>query len=196
MNFVHQRNATFSQAHLAERMLGGVSVPDPLPGAAVLPVHIGRACVSVVLAVYGFSVLFAVLSVSEPGASRPGAGPFRLRRHFPLLFLFSLAAYRRMYQHCSRYPTFLYGMGDTSCFSPPRVLSLLQPVRRCAMDKFIAYEKLSKKKKRELDAKRRGSWGGVNPVTRKPANPKAYSRAKARKWIHDDSSTVLSCICA
>ena len=56
------------------------------------------------------------------------------------------------------------------------------------MEKFIAYEKLSKKKKRELDAKRRGSWGGVNPVTRKPANPKAYNRTKARKqWIHDDS---------
>ena len=63
MNFVHQRNAAFSQAHLAERMLGGVSVPDPLPGAAVLPVHIGRACVFVVLAVYLFSVLFTVLPV-------------------------------------------------------------------------------------------------------------------------------------
>ena len=64
------------------------------------------------------------------------------------------------------------------------------------MEKFIAYEKLSKKKKRELDAKRRCSWGGVNPVTRKPANPKAYNRAKARKWIHDDSPTVLSCFSA
>ena len=61
------------------------------------------------------------------------------------------------------------------------------------MEKFIAYEKLSKKKKRELNAQRRGSWGGVNPVTRKPANPKAYNRAKARKWSYDDSSTVLSC---
>ena len=60
------------------------------------------------------------------------------------------------------------------------------------MEKFIAYEKLSKKKQRELNAKRRSSWGGVNPVTRKPANPKAYNRAKARKWTHDDSSTVLS----
>ena len=64
------------------------------------------------------------------------------------------------------------------------------------MEKFIAYEKLSKKKKRELDAKRRSSWGGVNPVTRKPANSKAYNRAKARKWIHDDSPTVLSCFSA
>ena len=60
------------------------------------------------------------------------------------------------------------------------------------MEKFIAYEKLSKKKKRELDAKRRGSWGGVNPVTRKPENPKAYNRRKARKWEFDDSTAVLS----
>ena len=49
------------------------------------------------------------------------------------------------------------------------------------MEKFIPYEKLSKKKQRELDAKKRGSWGGLNPVTRKPENPKAYNRKKARK---------------
>ena len=49
------------------------------------------------------------------------------------------------------------------------------------MEKFVSYEKLSKKKKRELNAKRRGTWGGLSPVTRKPANPKAYNRAKARK---------------
>jgi hypothetical protein len=61
------------------------------------------------------------------------------------------------------------------------------------MEKFISYEKLSKKKKRELDAKRRNTWGEVNPVTRKPANPKAYNRQKARKWSYDDSSPVLYC---
>lgn len=60
------------------------------------------------------------------------------------------------------------------------------------MEKFVSYEKLSKKKKRELDAKRRNTWGELNPVTRKPANSKAYNRAKARKWSSDDSSTVLS----
>ena len=53
------------------------------------------------------------------------------------------------------------------------------------MDKFIPYEKLSKKKKRELSNARRGSWGAVNPVTRKPANPKAYNRQKARRWKYD-----------
>ncbi len=60
------------------------------------------------------------------------------------------------------------------------------------MEKFIAYEKLSKKKQRELNAKRRSSWGGVTPVTRKPANPKAYNRQKARQWNRDDFPTVPS----
>ena len=49
------------------------------------------------------------------------------------------------------------------------------------MEKFIPYEKLSKKEKRRMDATRRGSWGGLNPVTRKPMNPKAYTRDKAWK---------------
>lgn len=57
------------------------------------------------------------------------------------------------------------------------------------MEKFIPFEKLSKKKQRELKAQKRGSWGGLNPVTRKPENPKAYNRKKARKWS-DDSMTV------
>ena len=50
------------------------------------------------------------------------------------------------------------------------------------MDKFIPFEKLSKKKQRELNAKRRGSWHGVNPVTRKPNSSRAYNRRKAGSW--------------
>ena len=57
------------------------------------------------------------------------------------------------------------------------------------MEKFIPYAKLSKKKKRALDAKRRGTWA-INPVTRKPANPRAYNRNKAQKWRNDDSVSV------
>jgi len=57
------------------------------------------------------------------------------------------------------------------------------------MQKFIPFEKLSKKKKKELNAKNRGSWYGINPVTRKPENSKAYNRKKAQKWS-DDSMTV------
>lgn len=53
------------------------------------------------------------------------------------------------------------------------------------MEKFVPYEKLSKKKKRELDLKKRKTWGNVSPVTRRSENPKAYNRQKARK-IDDD----------
>ena len=58
-----------------------------------------------------------------------------------------------------------------------------------SMEKFIPYEKLSKKKQRELNAALRGTWT-INPVTRKPANPKAYNRKTARNW-KDDSNSVL-----
>ena len=54
------------------------------------------------------------------------------------------------------------------------------------MEKFVPYEKLSKKKKRELDLKRRKTWGPISPVTRKPQNPKAYKRKKTRKEDLDD----------
>ena len=50
------------------------------------------------------------------------------------------------------------------------------------MEKYIPYEKLSKKEKRRLDSQRRTTWGCVNPVTRKPGNSKAYNRSKARNW--------------
>ena len=62
------------------------------------------------------------------------------------------------------------------------------------MEKFIPYEKLSKKAKREADAARRGSWNGINPVTRKSPNPKAYNRQKARKWSDDPSFVPFSFI--
>ena len=73
------------------------------------------------------------------------------------------------------------------------------------MEKFIPYEKLSKKEKRRLDAAKRGSWGGLNPVTRKPLSPKAYKRNKSWKWedppVHDlffsaadRTKTVCPCV--
>ena len=45
------------------------------------------------------------------------------------------------------------------------------------MEKFIPYEKLSKRKQREYDKQQRTTWD-INPVTRKPQNPKAYKRDK------------------
>ncbi len=61
------------------------------------------------------------------------------------------------------------------------------------MQKFIPFGKLSKKKQREQHKARRGSWRGLNPVTRKPESPKAYNRKKARKW-EDDSPMTASFI--
>lgn len=50
------------------------------------------------------------------------------------------------------------------------------------MEKYIPYEKLSKKEKRKVDAMRRNTWGELNPVTRKPANSKAYNRKRSQDW--------------
>lgn len=66
------------------------------------------------------------------------------------------------------------------------------------MEKFISYEKCSKKERRLRDRQKRGSWNGVDPVTRRSENPKAYSRAKqnalqkARIWGDDTSYPSLS----
>ena len=52
------------------------------------------------------------------------------------------------------------------------------------MEKFVPYEKLSKKEKRKMDLARRQTWGALNPVTRKPENSRAYNRqkVKAQAW--------------
>ena len=50
------------------------------------------------------------------------------------------------------------------------------------MEKFIPYEKLSKKEKRKINQARRQTWGELNPVTRKPENSKAYNRRKSQDW--------------
>jgi len=50
------------------------------------------------------------------------------------------------------------------------------------MEKLIPYGKLSKKEKRRIDQARRQTWNGLNPVTRKPINSKAYNRKKSQDW--------------
>ena len=58
------------------------------------------------------------------------------------------------------------------------------------MEKFIPYEKLSKKEKRKLDQAKRQTWGDLSPVTRKPANSNAYNRKKAQNWKKEYSSSA------
>ena len=50
------------------------------------------------------------------------------------------------------------------------------------MKKMIPLSKQSKKEQRRYHALKRGSWNGINPVTRKPKNPKAYNRRKAKNY--------------
>ena len=57
------------------------------------------------------------------------------------------------------------------------------------MEKFIPYEKLSKKEKRKMDLAKRQTWGVFDPVTRKPQNSKAYNRNKSRNWMRDYHET-------
>ena len=61
------------------------------------------------------------------------------------------------------------------------------------MNNFTPYEKLSKKERRKRNAEKRTVWT-ISPVTRRPANPKAYNRKKAQKWS-DDSSVSVSFLC-
>ena len=60
------------------------------------------------------------------------------------------------------------------------------------MGKFIPYEKLSKKEKRNIDKSKRQTWENLNPVTRKPANSKAYNRRKAQDWRKDISNPAFA----
>ena len=67
------------------------------------------------------------------------------------------------------------------------------------MEKYIPYDKLSKKGKRKLDNLKRGTWGEINPVTRKPQNSKAYNRSKARNWnreYHETGCGSLFSLCS
>lgn len=44
------------------------------------------------------------------------------------------------------------------------------------MQKFIPFAKLSKKTQQEINKSHRKSWGNIDPVTKRPANSKAYNR--------------------
>ena len=53
------------------------------------------------------------------------------------------------------------------------------------MNKNISYKKLSKKEQQKVNKARRGTWGALNPVTRKPDNSRAYNRAKEKARAYD-----------
>ncbi len=50
------------------------------------------------------------------------------------------------------------------------------------MEKFIPYEKLSKKEQKKLNSAKRNDWKGLNPVTRiADSKSKKYSRKEKHK---------------
>lgn len=53
------------------------------------------------------------------------------------------------------------------------------------MEKFVPFEKLSKKEQKKQNAARRNTWGAMSPVTRKPKNSRAYDRRKNNAWRKD-----------
>ena len=50
------------------------------------------------------------------------------------------------------------------------------------MEKFIAYEKLSKKEQKKLNSAKRGSWGFVKPITKVKESAKIYNRKKKQDF--------------
>ena len=53
---------------------------------------------------------------------------------------------------------------------------------------YTPYSRLSKKERRAMDNKKRVNWS-INPVTRKPKNPRAYDRARTRNEERKSFST-------
>ena len=63
------------------------------------------------------------------------------------------------------------------------------------MQKFIPFAKLSKKTQQEINKSHRKSWGNIDPVTKRPANSKAYNRKKAQAWKDDFPAPELFYCC-
>lgn len=49
------------------------------------------------------------------------------------------------------------------------------------MTQLVPLDKRSKKAQREYHAKQRGSWHGVNPITRTVHSRKTYDRARVKQ---------------
>lgn len=61
------------------------------------------------------------------------------------------------------------------------------------MNRFIPYEKLSKKEKRLRNAKARGDFGSVRPDTRRKESAKIYNRKKARHDWRGPAGALFLC---
>ena len=48
------------------------------------------------------------------------------------------------------------------------------------MEKFISYQKMNKKKQKEINKQKRGNWGDIKPITKVVPNKKIYNRKAKR----------------
>lgn len=55
------------------------------------------------------------------------------------------------------------------------------------MEKFIPYEKLSKKEQKKRDRTKRMTWGTMSPVTRRVESTKRYDRKREQGWKKEES---------
>ena len=62
-------------------------------------------------------------------------------------------------------------------------------------ERFIPYEKLSKKEKKKIDSIRRGNWNGVDPVTKVVKSKKLYTR-KGRRNDKESFEPYFFCLSA
>ena len=67
---------------------------------------------------------------------------------------------------------------------------------------FIPYVKSSKKRQREIDREKRGGWGAINPVTKRPERSDVYKRHEVKQniqrsarelWNEDHSGGLFLC---
>lgn len=56
------------------------------------------------------------------------------------------------------------------------------------MKNFIPFEKMSKKKKREINNMRRNGWGNFDPITRVTQDSTKYSRVKSKRAFKKEVS--------
>ena len=56
---------------------------------------------------------------------------------------------------------------------------------------YLPLNKRSKSLQKDFHSKQRRTWGGLNPVTRKPPDPKAYNRKKTGHTVKEDDMSGL-----
>ena len=58
------------------------------------------------------------------------------------------------------------------------------------MERFIPKEKMSKKARKALEAKKRAAWG-ISPVTKRVESKKVYSRKKNSRVRYEDERELF-----